>query len=134
MLSVVLKLTPPECGICLEALQLTHSPRAASLSANSSRRLPFGVSLPCPGSHSYCLNCISAYILTKLDPEGSGAGNLDTFVFPIRCPECLPTEWTDGITDEVAERVLDAKSMLLWVRNYVDYLLMQASYVRHSYL
>lgn len=106
----------PVCGICLEPFQVTHSPIKAVLSANSSTRLPFGLRLPCPSEHAYCIACLSSYIQSKLDPEGDGGGSSGTAVFPIRCPECSPTEWIDGIPDNVADRILGEKGMVLWVR------------------
>ena len=104
-----------KCGICMDPFQLTHSPISASRSANSSARLPFGLPLPCPNSHSYCLECIASYITSKLDLNGA-EGNFGATVFPIRCPECDANEWPDGIPDDVAVKVLDGKAMDLWVR------------------
>ena len=98
----------PTCGICLDVFLAVHSPYAASLAANSSARLPYGLHLPCPRDHGYCLSCLTLYIQSKL--EGIG-----TIVFPIKCPECPPDEWDDGIPDEVAERVLgDGSGMVSW--------------------
>ena len=105
----------PTCGICMEPFQSTHSPVAAARSANSSSRLQFGTFLPCPSSHGYCIACLNGYINSKLDPDGKGSGNLNAVVFPIRCPECLITDWPQGIPDTVAERVLSEKGMTLWV-------------------
>ncbi|KAL4245496.1 hypothetical protein ABKN59_009402 [Abortiporus biennis] len=104
----------PICTICMDPFQLTFSPIAASKSANSSAKLPFGLSLPCPNSHSYCLDCISHYIKSKLDPEGDGTGNNNAVVFPIKCPECDLQQWGEGIGDDVAKRVLDEKEITLW--------------------
>lgn len=104
------------CGICMDPLHATNSPISASRSANSSGRLPFGLHLPCPKSHAYCLECIASYINSKLDPTGSGRGDPGTVVFPIRCPECDVNEWPDGIPDDVATKVLDGTVMDLWVR------------------
>ncbi|KZT10255.1 uncharacterized protein LAESUDRAFT_672944 [Laetiporus sulphureus 93-53] len=104
----------PTCGICLETFRATHSPLKASASANSSSRLPFGLRLPCPGSHAYCLDCLSKHIRSKLDPNDDNSGNPETVVFPIRCPECSLTEWADGIPDEIAERILPQTDMVMW--------------------
>ncbi|KAI0073639.1 hypothetical protein K474DRAFT_1720258 [Panus rudis PR-1116 ss-1] len=104
----------PLCGICMEPFHATHSPISASSSANSSSRLPFGLHLPCPQSHAYCIDCLSSYIRSKLDPEGDGNGTLNAVVFPIRCPECPLADWTEGIPDEVASRVLSEKVMAIW--------------------
>ena len=105
----------PTCGICLEQFQVTYSPISASLTANSSARLPFGLRLPCPGQHTYCISCISEYIKRKLDPSGTEDTNTNITVFPIRCPECPITDWESGIEDDVAERLFDAESMSVWV-------------------
>ncbi|KZT28083.1 hypothetical protein NEOLEDRAFT_1161274 [Neolentinus lepideus HHB14362 ss-1] len=86
----------PTCGICMEAFQATFNPIAASRSANSSSRLPFGLHLPCPKSH------------------GSGATNTEAAVFPICCPECSIVEWPEGIQDEITERLLEKEAMTLW--------------------
>ncbi|KAI0053773.1 hypothetical protein FA95DRAFT_1586011 [Auriscalpium vulgare] len=102
------------CGICLEPFQPTYSPRSASESANSSSRLPFGLKMPCPEDHSYCISCLSMYIQHKLDPNGYGSGNADVVVFPILCPECPVDSWPEGIQQETAERVLGEKGMRLW--------------------
>ncbi|PCH44865.1 hypothetical protein WOLCODRAFT_78291 [Wolfiporia cocos MD-104 SS10] len=102
------------CGICMESFQATYSPLAASRSANSSLRLPYGMRLPCPGNHGYCLGCLSAYIRNKLDPDGDSTFNPDMVVFPVRCPECSVAEWPSGISDDVAERILEEKGMVLW--------------------
>ncbi|KAI0659334.1 hypothetical protein C8Q70DRAFT_987272 [Cubamyces menziesii] len=104
----------PICGICMEPFQATYSPVAAARSANSSSRLQFGTHLPCPMSHSYCISCLNGYIGSKLDPEGTGAPSQNSVIFPIRCPECPVAVWPEGIPDEVAERVLSEKTMILW--------------------
>ncbi|KAI5834944.1 hypothetical protein K523DRAFT_360231 [Schizophyllum commune Tattone D] len=105
----------PICGICLDVFQLTHSPIKAAASANSSSKLPFGLRLPCPSGHSYCIDCLSSHIKSKLDPSGDGTGaGPSAIVFPIRCPECSPEEWPTGITDDVAQRVLSEKGMVMW--------------------
>ncbi|KAJ7151190.1 hypothetical protein C8R46DRAFT_1008020 [Mycena filopes] len=101
------------CGICMDAFQPTYSPYTASLSANSSNRLQFGLRLPCPQQHGYCVGCLISYIESKLDPEGKG-GNSGIIVFPIRCPECPVTDYIDGIADEIAARVLGPEKMVLW--------------------
>lgn len=117
----------PTCGICLEPFQITHSPLVASQSANSSNRLPFGLRLPCPHSHAYCISCLSSYIKSKLDPDGDGQGRpAASVVFPIRCPECPLADWIEGITDDVAEKIMDEKFMVLWVSSYSHYILFLA--------
>jgi hypothetical protein len=108
----------PTCGICKELFQVTNSPNHASMSANSSSRLPFGLRLPCPNEHAYCISCMSIYIISKLDPEENGCGNVDNMVFPIHCPECPNEKWADGIPGDVAVRILDENGMLLWVRSH----------------
>ncbi|KIM87741.1 hypothetical protein PILCRDRAFT_814454 [Piloderma croceum F 1598] len=104
----------PICGICGDAFQNTHSPLSASLSANSSTRLPFGLHLPCPPQHTYCVNCLSLYIISKLDPDGTGGAPDEQKIFPIRCPECPLDQWTVGIQDDVAERILTRDRITLW--------------------
>lgn len=106
----------PICGICLEPFCATYSPVTASRSANSSARLPFGLYLPCPQSHPYCLTCLCTYIKTKLDPNGDGSGSPNAVVFPIPCPGCTVVQWATGIQDAVAARLLTEKEMALWVR------------------
>jgi len=105
----------PMCGICFEPFQVTRSPISATMTANSSAKLPFGLRLPCPWQHPYCISCLSEYIKGKLDPSGTGDMNTHTLVFPIRCPECPITQWETGIEDAVAEKVLDRESMSVWV-------------------
>ncbi|KAI6003030.1 hypothetical protein EDD15DRAFT_2157678 [Pisolithus albus] len=102
------------CGICFEPFQATHSPMAASKTATSSSRLNYGFRLPCPEEHAYCQPCLSHYILSKLDPDGNYNGVLQTVVFPIKCPGCLQGVWEEGISDEVAGRILSEKDMALW--------------------
>lgn len=109
----------PVCGICHDIFQETHSPLSAALSANSSTRLPFGLRFTCPGRHSYCTGCLSQYIISKLDPDGTGGAPDDQIIFPIRCPECPSDQWVDGIPDSVAERILTKDNMVLWVRRSV---------------
>ncbi|KAF8067842.1 hypothetical protein FPV67DRAFT_1626064 [Lyophyllum atratum] len=104
----------PTCGICLDSFISTHSPISAALSANSSNRLPFGLRLPCPKDHAYCISCFTSYIQNKLDPDGRGLGKSSAIVFPIRCPECILGEWPNGIEDEVAKRVLGEDGMVQW--------------------
>lgn len=103
------------CDICFEPFQVTNSPISAALTANSSAKLAFGLRLPCPGQHPYCISCLTEYINGKLDPNGTGDMNTNTLVFPIRCPGCPIMQWETGIQDDVAEKVLDAQSMSVWV-------------------
>ena len=84
------------------------------MTANSSTRRPFGLRLPCPGQHGYCISCLNQYIKGKLDPTGTGELSTHATVFPILCPHCL-TDWETGIQDDVAERIFDAESMSTWV-------------------
>jgi IBR domain, a half RING-finger domain len=105
----------PTCGICEDHFQEAYSPLSALLSANSSTHLPFGLQLPCPNKHTYCVSCLSQYITSKLDPLGTGRAPEEQIVFPIRCPECPPDEWADGIQDDVAERILTKDRITLWV-------------------
>jgi hypothetical protein len=106
----------PICDICFEPFQVTHSPISAALTANSSAKLPFGLRLPCPGQHPYCISCLSEYIKGKLDPSGTGDISTNIIVFPILCPGCPFTDWESGIQDDTAKKVLDAESMGAWVR------------------
>ncbi len=105
------------CGICLDEFQLVHSPLNATKlrPTASSTELPFGMTLGCPSEHAYCQACLVQYIQTKIDPANDGSGSVDAVVFPIRCPECPIDVWEVGVTDDVAERVLSEKGMLLWV-------------------
>ncbi|KAG6836717.1 putative NRPS-like protein biosynthetic cluster [Arthromyces matolae] len=105
----------PICNICMEAFILTHSPISASLSANSSARLPFGLRLSCPKDHAYCISCLTSYIQSKLDPDGLGVGKSAAPVFPIRCPECPLTIWPIGIDDDIARRFLGEDDMTKWM-------------------
>ena len=106
----------PLCDICFEPFQVTHSPISAALTANSSAKLPFGLRLPCPGQHPYCISCLAQYIKGKLDPSGTGDMSTHIIVFPIRCPGCPIAHWITGIQDDVAEKVLDQDFMAIWVR------------------
>ncbi|KAJ7598759.1 hypothetical protein C8J56DRAFT_814955 [Mycena floridula] len=103
-----------KCGICLEPFQVTNNPVRAAVSANVSARIPFGLCLPCPKEHSYCVDCLSTYIQSKIDPNGKGEGSLAAVVFPIPCPECKLLDWPKGIEVDVAERVLTEKGMISW--------------------
>ncbi|KAG6816774.1 hypothetical protein H0H87_003037 [Tephrocybe sp. NHM501043] len=103
------------CNICLEAFTVTNSPISATLSANSSTKLQFGLCLPCPKNHAYCISCLTSYIESKLDPDGRGVGKSIATVFPIRCPECPLVAWPEGIDDDVARRVLGDHGMTEWV-------------------
>ncbi|KAI0766295.1 hypothetical protein BC629DRAFT_1596450 [Irpex lacteus] len=106
----------PMCGICLDEFQLVHSPLNATKlrPTASSTELPFGMTLGCPSEHAYCQACLVQYIQTKIHPANDGSGSVDAVVFPIRCPECPIDVWEVGVTDDVAERVLSEKGMLLW--------------------
>lgn len=99
----------------MEPFQSTNSPVAATTTATSHDRVAFGLFLPCPGSHGYCISCLSTYITSKLDPDEDGGGRMDIVVFPLLCPECSSQEWPQGIEDGVAKRVLSEKAMELWV-------------------
>ena len=103
------------CNICHEQFQDTHSPFSASLAANTSARFPFGLRLPCPEEHTYCISCLTEYIKGKLDPSGSEGANTYTTVFPIPCPDCPIIDWGSGIQDDVVERIFDTESMSVWV-------------------
>ena len=105
----------PMCDICFEPFQVTNSPISAALTANSSAKLQFGLRLPCPGQHPYCMPCLAEYIKGKLDPSGTGDMSTHTLVFPIRCPGCQITHWEIEIQDDVAEKVLDKETMSVWV-------------------
>ena len=98
----------------MDPFKPTNNPLSVSLMANSSSRLPFGLLLPCPKSHAYCLQCITNHIISKLDPKGDGTGNPGV-VFPVRCLECSLDKWPDGIPDDTAAKVLDAEYMNIWV-------------------
>ncbi|KZP08734.1 hypothetical protein FIBSPDRAFT_802690 [Athelia psychrophila] len=102
------------CGICGDVFQHTYSPMTAAQTANSSKRLPFGLRLPCPGKHPYCMNCLSQYISSKLDPDGQGGVKDGRIVFPIRCPECPADKWPEGIPDTIAVKVLTKDTADLW--------------------
>jgi hypothetical protein len=97
----------PTCGICLESIIKTVNPVLAAKTPTSSSRLVFGLSLPCPSAHTYCLDCIIGHIRSRLDGEGARQA-----VFPIRCPECPPQEYS--IDDEVAARVLEGELLERW--------------------
>ncbi|KAF7289868.1 RBR-type E3 ubiquitin transferase [Mycena indigotica] len=101
------------CGICMDPFQPTFSPYTASLTANSSSRVQFGLHLPCPQQHAYCVGCLTNYIDTKLNPDGK-AGVAGIMIFPIRCPECPTDEFADGIPDDIAARVIGPEKMVIW--------------------
>ncbi|KAI0340375.1 hypothetical protein BDW22DRAFT_1486226 [Trametopsis cervina] len=107
-----------ECGICMEAIQLVHSPvnaaRYRQVSTSTTR--PFGVAIPCPGDHQYCQECLVFYIKLKIDPNGDGRGNPNTIVFPIVCPGCSIADEGGGLTDEIASRILSEKDFQIWRR------------------
>ena len=100
---------PPTCGICLESFLITANPATVSKGPTSSTRLPFGLRLPCPQEHAYCLQCLKAFLQSKLEE-----GNTGNLVFPIRCPECPIDAWS--FEDEVAAKALDSTDMVKWVR------------------
>ncbi|KAI6134825.1 hypothetical protein EDD17DRAFT_1548966 [Pisolithus thermaeus] len=104
----------PSCGICFEPFQVTHSPVVASRTATSSNRLNYGFRLPCPEEHAYCQPCLAHYIMSKLVPDENYNGVLETIVFPITCPGCYQGASEEGISDEVAGRILSEKDMTLW--------------------
>ncbi|KAG9036096.1 hypothetical protein FRB95_009884 [Tulasnella sp. JGI-2019a] len=95
------------CGICQEPFLQTKNPYKASQTPNSSSRIIFGQVFPCPGAHSYCIDCATSYIRGKLEGGGS-----DRIVFPIRCPECSPLVWQ--MDDETAASVLSPDLMDMW--------------------
>ena len=95
------------CGICLEPVTKTVNPLLTARTPTSSSRLMFGVGLPCPGGHVYCLDCVISYIRSQLEEGGS-----HQTVFPIRCPECPPQDYC--IDDAFASRVLEGDLLDLW--------------------
>ena len=98
----------PTCGICLECVLMTSNPATVSKGPTSSTRLPFGLYLPCPQKHGYCLGCLKSYLQSKL-----AEGKTGTLIFPIRCPECPINAWS--FEDEVAAKILDSADMVQWV-------------------
>lgn len=100
---------PPTCGICLEGFLMTSNPATVSKGPTSSTRLPFGLCLPCPQEHGYCLGCLKRYLQSKL-----AEGKTGTLIFPIRCPECPVGAWS--FEDQVATKILDDADMVQWVR------------------
>jgi len=100
---------PPTCGICLESFLITANPATVSKGPTSSTRLSFGLRIPCPEKHAYCLKCLRSYLQSKLADGSTGS-----LVFPIRCPECPIDAWS--FEDEVADKVLDGAEMVQWVR------------------
>jgi len=98
------------CGICQEPFRKVVNPVEVSLTASTSEKQPtYGLALPCPGSHEYCLDCMTSYLRSKLDGATSDGGN----VFPVRCPECPRTvEWE--VKDDVAEKVLGRDLLDVW--------------------
>jgi hypothetical protein len=105
----------PSCGICGDIFRNTRDPFSASQTPSSSSNHAYGLCLPCPNQHAYCLSCLTSYIHVKLDPKRDGGGVMENIVFPITCPECPAGTWKDGIEDEVAQRILGDKGMVLWV-------------------
>ncbi|KAI5887001.1 uncharacterized protein SCHCODRAFT_0237750 [Schizophyllum commune H4-8] len=106
-----------QCGICFDDMRITNSPIAASASANTSDALPFGLRLPCPAEHQYCITCLTRHIMEKLDPQHNGRGaGADATVFPIPCPGCATEQGAPAaeIPDDVARRILTADDMRLW--------------------
>jgi len=99
----------PTCGICLENFLMTVNPATVSKGPTSSTRLPFGLYLPCPQKHGYCIGCLTSYLQSKL-----AEGKTGSLVFPIRCPECPIDAWS--FEDEVAAKILDSVDMVQWVR------------------
>ncbi|KAG8934216.1 hypothetical protein FRC02_010386 [Tulasnella sp. 418] len=98
-----------QCGICQEPIIKTLNPFKASQTPTSSSRLTYGLSLECPGKHTYCLDCVTQYIRGKLEEAGQ---NGDGSVFPIRCPECPIGVWQMG--DHIAERILGGELLEKW--------------------
>ncbi|KAG8889131.1 hypothetical protein FRB98_005746, partial [Tulasnella sp. 332] len=96
-----------KCGICHEPFLITKNPYRAAQTPNSSNRVSFGQVLPCPGTHGYCIDCMTSYLRTKLEDGGA-----DRQVFPIRCPECPPTAWQ--MDDDTAKSVLSPDLLNSW--------------------
>lgn len=88
---------------------MTSNPASVSKGPTSSTRLPFGLYLPCPQQHGYCLGCLRQYLQSKL-----AEGKTGTLIFPIRCPECPVGAWS--FEDQVAARILDGADIVQWVR------------------
>ncbi|KAG8888616.1 hypothetical protein FRB98_007289 [Tulasnella sp. 332] len=92
------------CGICQERFYKTSDP----LLATRSNLLPadfaiYGLTLPCPGQHNYCLACMNSYIRAKVDPDNE-TGRREQL--SIRCPEC-PREEGWRMEDDTAVKLLD---------------------------
>ncbi|KAG8988487.1 hypothetical protein FRB94_002259 [Tulasnella sp. JGI-2019a] len=93
------------CGICGDEFRRVFDPIQKSLAASGSS-ISYGLSLACPATHEYCLDCMTSYVRTKLEAANSSG-------FPIRCPECPRTvAWE--MDDEVAKKVLGQDLLDVW--------------------
>ncbi|KAG8898180.1 hypothetical protein FRB99_007624 [Tulasnella sp. 403] len=96
------------CGICYSDFLPMDSLRD-ELSIPPSSQNSFGVILPCPGRHNYCLVCVAAHIRTKIEDAANGRSGLP----PVRCPEC-PVQDGWEVTDDVATKVLNGDLLEQW--------------------
>ncbi|KAG8852484.1 hypothetical protein FRB96_008672 [Tulasnella sp. 330] len=107
------------CGICQEPFYISSDPLLASRSKSNE---VFGLSFACPGTHKYCLECLTSYVRTKLDPDDETHGGEK---FAVRCPECPRDEvWRMG--DWTAVKLLDGELLEAW---YFQRLLASLDYV-----
>ncbi|KAG8882104.1 hypothetical protein FRB98_003923 [Tulasnella sp. 332] len=90
-----------------EPFYISSDPLLASRSKSNEA---FGLSFACPGTHKYCLECLTSYVRTKLDPDDETHGGEK---FAVRCPECPQDEvWRMG--DRTAVKLLDGKLLEAW--------------------
>lgn len=107
-----------DCGICLDRFHVS------TLAAYADWVAPSNIlTLPCAKRHSYCLDCLRAYLHTALEAEPVLGVDQNVFRrgFVVPCPGCAITASTSThkiwiMNDALIESLLSKEDLLRWVR------------------
>lgn len=106
------------CGICFDRF------RVSTLAAFADWVAPSNIiTLSCRKRHSYCLNCLRAYLHSTLEAEPMLGvdGGIYRRIFTIPCPGCAMARSTRNervytLDDALVESFLSKEDILRWVR------------------
>lgn len=106
------------CGICFDRF------RVSTLAAFADWVAPSNIiTLPCRKRHSYCLDCLRAYLHSTLEAEPTLArdGSIHQRTSTIPCPGCAMARSTSNerifmLDDALVESFLSREDILRWVR------------------
>ena len=80
------------CGICFDSFCVPSSPSSSASPTSTSSDIYLdsettALRLPCPASHSYCIQCLRGYLRASLD-QVVEVGRKHGLTTSVRCPEC----------------------------------------------